>query len=221
MFATLLQAAALSASPLPQAEALAVEDGYVLLRHIVDSKNIPAGIDPDMRLLKIPVSRSAVSLTPADQHRLLARRLPGRAFRLRNNEGIRFSVRRADRVGHHACFELNQPVAGGEWVGRDQVRPAICDSGRGVEALAFDRSGHVPVARSALDAGAYLGALDIPLTPPLPAGTQMTLRTRVGPVTIDRVASLAQPGVPGRKVFVRLSDGKVIAARLAEKGQSE
>jgi hypothetical protein len=46
-------------------------------------------------------------------------------------------------------------------------------------------------------------------------GSTMTLRSRIGPVTIERPVTLLQPGRDRRSVFVRDSDGQVYTAPVA------
>lgn len=48
------------------------------------------------------------------------------------------------------------------------------------------------------------------------AGDPVTVRVIVGPVTIERKAQALQPGWAGRSVFVRTSEGSVLAARLED-----
>lgn len=49
-------------------------------------------------------------------------------------------------------------------------------------------------------------------------GAALVLRSRVGPVTIEREVTAMQPGCTGRRVFVRDAGGAVFAARVGESG---
>jgi hypothetical protein len=217
----IIQAAALAATGSPAATpSLAIEGDHLLLHHLVAPGEIPRGVSADMRLLTAPAGRRTLILTREAQERLLRRRLPAVRLAPRASGAVRlvFAPRGLRKAGG-ACFELREPLAAGAWVSVEQVSAVPCNDARVAAPLAYDRVARVPRTRLALAAGSYLGAIELPPTLPQPRGAALTLRTRVGPVTIYRDAILEQPGWAGRPAFVRLSDGNIIAAPLADEGE--
>jgi len=212
----LLQAAALAGAP-GDMPALRIEGDYLLLRHLVAAAAIPAGIDGNVRLLRVPEGKTGIVLTPDEQRQLLHRRLPTLRLRPKAQTALRITFdRRADLARQPACFALNQPIAADEWIAAGHVDRVPCDAGRTRAPVLYDASARAPRAAAALAAGTYLGRVALPAKLPQQRGEEMTLRTRVGPVTIDRSAVLMQPGRAGHRAFVRLSDGAIVAATLAD-----
>lgn len=196
-------------------EVIEVDGDTLTLAHLAAPRDIPAAVGGNFRLLKTPGGARSIVLSPGDQQRLLDRRLPTHRIALRFSRAVRivFSPR-TPGIRPLPCLELNQPVAAGEALGRNQAIVVACDPAKVRTRLAYDREAGAPVSLAALPAGAYLGPALLPAALPHPRGSAMTLRTKVGPVTIDRTAALVQSGRPGRRAFARLSDGRIIAARL-------
>lgn len=218
----LLQAASLAASATPAGASLEIEGDYLTLAHLAAPGDIPPSIGRDFRLLKRPDGARSIVLTLADQERLLRRRFPALQLAPRARRDLRVTFAPTTHVGRGApCFALNQPVAALEPIARAQADEVPCDAAKARARLGYDREADAPVATASLSAGSYLGPVLLPAVLARPRGAEMTLRTRVGPVTIDRSARLVQPGRAGRSAFVALSDGRIVAARLAaEPGDS-
>jgi hypothetical protein len=217
------QAAALPAGDaLPERASLVVQGDYLLLRHLVAADRIPAGTPGDFRLLRAPGNATRIELTEAEQAELLRRRLPMAGLTPQRRGSLRVEFARSDNAASpRQCLALNQPVSAGDAIDAARVVSAPCEADRPRARLFYDHAVRAPVATTALAAGSYLGPVAVPAALPQPAGGTMTLRTRVGPVTIDRTATLIQPGRTGRRAFVRLSDGEIVAARLADDGGAQ
>jgi len=214
-----LQVAALAGSP-DELPTIRIEGDYLLLRHLAADGSNPAAVDRDFRLLRAPDGVRSIILTPAQQSALLRRRLPALALQPRATTTIRIEFERmVDTANRLGCLATNQPVGAGEWIDATRAQPVACDASRARARLDYDAVARAPRAVTALPAASYLGPVVLPAALPQEPGRTMTLRTRVGPVTIDRSAVLMQPGRPGRSAFVRLSDGSVFAARLADEGK--
>ncbi|WP_077145902.1 hypothetical protein [Sphingopyxis sp. KK2] len=214
-----LQAAALPvADAVPGEEVLVVRGDYLLLRHLVATETLPASTSGDLRLLRVPGGARTILLTETDQRELIRRRLPNVKLAPQQPRTLRIDFERAMGATSRTCFELNQPVAAGEPIDAGGATPIACDASRQRVRLSYDLASRAPVSAVALAAGSYLGPVALPSLLPQPTGQTMTLRTRVGPMTIDRAAVLVQPGRAGRHAFVRLSDGKIISAPLADDG---
>lgn len=198
---------------------LAVDGDHLLLHHLVARESIPAGIDPDFRLMRVPKGHRSITLTVEAQRKLLKRRLPNVKLAPRTAQAIEVTfARKTPAEDARPCFELGQPLEGGAWIGAEHIRQTACDDGRRAAPLAYDAAARAPRTLSALAAGSYVGRIVVPSRLPLPKGSELTLHTRVGPVAVDRNAVLEQPARPGRRAFVRLSDGSIIAAKLADEG---
>ena len=215
-----LQAAALpAAGVVPKEETLVVRGDHLLLRHLVAAETIPAGTSGDLRLLRVPDGARSVLLTEADQIELLRRRLPSIEIQPQKRRALHVDFERSTNVtAPRPCFELNQPVAAGEAIDAGRAALVTCDVSRSRVRLSYDPTTRAPTATVTLTAGSYLGPVALPAALPQQTGKMLTLRTRVGPVTIDRAAVLMQPGRAGRRAFVRLSDGKIVSAPLADVG---
>jgi hypothetical protein len=215
-----LQAAALpAAGAVPEAAVLVVRGDYLLLRHLVAPETLPLGASGDLRLLRVPDGARTILLTEADQREILHRRLPSAKMEPQRRRTLRIDFERVmGAVAPRLCFELNQPIAAGDAIDAGRATVVTCDTDRARARLSYDPTARVPKATIALAAGSYLGPVVLPSSLPQPAGQTMTLRTQVGPVTVDRAAVLVQPGRAGRHVFARLSDGKIISAPLADDG---
>lgn len=213
----LLHAASLAAPAPPQGTvALEIEGDYLTLAHLAAPGDIPSSVGPGFRLLKRPDGARSIVLTPADQQRLLRRRLPAWRLVPRSAQDLHVAFAPPPTAGRPSpCFALNRPVVAREPIVRAQADEVPCDAAKVRTRLGYDRQAGAPIAASALAAGSYLGPVALPVTLARASGSEMTLRTRVGPVTIDRSARLVQPGRPGHSVFVALSDGRIVAARLA------
>jgi flagella basal body P-ring formation protein FlgA len=113
-----------------------------------------------------------------------------------------------------ACVALVRPLAAGEALAPGDVEPAECGEAPG--ALRFDRRKGAVIAAAPLAAGTPLGALRLEAAPAIAAGSELTLVSRAGPVSIARDVVALQSGRAGGRVFVRDADGTVIAAPVAE-----
>lgn len=216
----LLQSTSIStAGPIPEPAVLVVHGNYLLLRHLVPPKSLPAEASGDLRLLRVPDGKRSVLLTEGDQREILRRRLPHVKIGLQNMRPLRIEFE-ADKNSAvtRPCFELNQPIGAGNAIDGGRATVVSCDAGRARVRLYYDQLARAPKAPVALATGSYLGPIVLPKSLPTPAGQMMTFRTQVGPVTVDRSAVLMQPGRPGRSAFVRLSDGNIISATLADDG---
>ncbi|NIJ36971.1 hypothetical protein FHR22_001655 [Sphingopyxis panaciterrae] len=220
----LLQAATLiPATPAAGATLLHVDGDYLTLAHLAAPGDIPAAAGGDFRLLKAPHGVRSIVLTLDDQKRLLHRRLPVFRIAPRTQHDVRVEFARSVNGNRRApCLALNQPIGVGDPVDRAQASVVPCDHMKRRVLLSYSEDAGAPAARVALPAGAYLGPVLLPLKLPHRRGSEMTLRTRVGPVTVERSARLVQAGRPGRNAFVALSDGRVVAAPLpAEEGNGD
>lgn len=120
----------------------------------------------------------------------------------------------APPVGDGPCFATAHAIARGDVVTAADVTAVPCKPAAR-PALRYDAASGNPIANAALPAGTYLGRLAPMAEEQVPAGTELTLRSTAGVVTIERRVTAMQPGQPGRRMFVRDSSGEVFAVPLA------
>lgn len=176
----------------------------------------------DRAVATIPEGVDTVSLSEARRRELLRRHFPLAAADLRHDGEVVFHAPRArERVNSPTCLALREPVAAGEYIGREDVEPTSCDAASAAAPVRYDRDVRALRAAADLEPGAYLGALDVRSPGPLAAGTTLTLVSRSGPVELTRDARLLQAGRPGDSAFVRTPDGDVFAVPLIDGERSE
>lgn len=123
------------------------------------------------------------------------------------------------RIG--TCYAIKSAVAAGSSIHPDQLVQARCD-GAVLGAVRYDSTTTRTLAMQAIPAGTRLGRLAPSLPHAIAAGANVTVRSAVGLVTIDRQMTALQSGDPGSKVFVRAGTGPAFAvpvARTAGEGQ--
>ncbi len=165
----------------------------------------------------VPAGRSHLELDSATRAKLLRRRVPGQALRLRHGGKVRFEVPEAPGPGHGArpCLMLRHDLDAGAYLQPEAVAPAPCRAHAARLPLRFDRRVNAPRLSAPLAAGAYLGPLAVRGGPVIGAGTELRHVARQGPVTIERRVNALQPSRMGQAVFVRTQDGAVFASHLA------
>lgn len=103
----------------------------------------------------------------------------------------------------------------GEPVVSDNTQPTPCVGGRPVAGLGYDQARGLAFARQPIPSGGYLGPLRLKDSLPVPAGQPMTLRFAAGPVVVERAVVTLQPGVAGKRIYVKTDDNEVISAMVA------
>lgn len=116
------------------------------------------------------------------------------------------------------CYATAHLVSAGTVLVEGDVTPVECRTEAPRPAIRYDRAGGVLVAADALPAGSYLGRLAPLAGEGVAQGAALTLRSRSGPVTIERRVVAMQPGRPGGKLFVRDAGGQVFAVVLELEG---
>ncbi|MFA7595099.1 MAG: hypothetical protein WCY92_01990 [Novosphingobium sp.] len=165
----------------------------------------------------IPAGRSHLELDSATRAKLLRRRVPGQALRLRYGGKVRFEVSEASQAGHGArqCLTLRHDLDAGAYLQPETVAPALCRADADPLPLLFDRRVNAPRLSAPLAAGTYLGPLTVRGGPVIAPGTELRHVARQGPVIIERRVNALQPSRMGQAVFVRAQDGAIFASRLA------
>lgn len=116
-----------------------------------------------------------------------------------------------------ACLAAVAPIPAGALPVRADFREAPC-AGDMVMALRYDGARRALAAVRDIAAGEVITAPPGSLLPDVRAGDTVTLVTHVGAATVERRVTAAQPGRRGRSIFVRTTDGRLIAAPLADEG---
>lgn len=117
-----------------------------------------------------------------------------------------------------ACLAAIVPIPAGALAVRADFREAPC-AGETPRALRYDAARRALTAARDIAAGEVIAAPPASLLPDVRTGDALTLIAHVGTATVERQVVAAQPGQHGRNIFVRTSDGRVIAAPLAAEGR--
>ena len=214
---TLLLAVAGAAfvAPLTAQDEVALADRNIRVRDVLNfsraaaserrtlGSHIIAALPPGR--MKITVSRKAVAS-------LLRRRMP--LVRASTSAGsITFSLR-ALPARERPCFALARPMTAGETVTANNLIPSACVPFPS-RSVKFDRESGALRAVANLESGQPVGRVSPPSPPAVRAGSRLTLISRAGAVEVTRHVTALQSGRAGSRIFVRDSDGKVGAFRLA------
>lgn len=167
----------------------------------------------DAAILRLPPGMPAVTLAPDALRTLVANRLPGVPFALRNSAAVRVLRGAATARPRSVCYRVRAAIPAGAALDATMVEQGSCVGA--VTRLAYDTILNVPVAQRDVAPGANLGKVRIPADAPLRAGSALMLRTRAGRVTIEQPVISLQPARAGARVFVRAPDGTVFASRIA------
>ena len=113
-----------------------------------------------------------------------------------------------------ACLAAVAPIPAGTVPVRADFAEAPC-TGEASHALRYDAARRALSAARDIAAGEVIVAPPASLLPDVRAGDALTLGAHVGTATVERQVTAAQPGREGRSIFVRTSDGHLIAARFS------
>lgn len=113
-----------------------------------------------------------------------------------------------------ACLAAVAPIPTGTLPVRADFREAPC-AGETERALRYDAARRALAAIRDIAADEVIAAPPASLLPDVRTGDALTLVAHVGTATVERQVTAAQPGRHGRSIFVRTSDGRLIAAPFA------
>ena len=171
---------------------------------------------------RIPNGQDSLELSARHRTALLRRRVPGRDLRLLLGGPERFTVHRTVAEGEDGragreCFALRQNLAAGDYVTDRVLTPAACvvHARRGLP-LRYDSATGAALLTRSLAAGTYLGPLAPAPADVVEKGRTLTLSVLTGPVRIERKVEALQSSRGGRAIFVRTTEGAVLAAPLAK-----
>lgn len=221
MFSSLVFASTVALASSQAPITLDIEGRDLALTDLVSSSTLPRELEDDFILLTAPDGVEKIELPVEAQERLLRQRLPTYRLDLKQQRTLQISFSPSASRQQVTCYALKQPVDAGGYLHAALAEVVACDATREVAEIRMSSAASAPQAVTALPQGAYLGEISLPRSFTHAAGSEMTLTTRTGPVTITRSAVLMQPGRPGRQVFIRLSDNRIIAARLGPDGESK
>lgn len=184
-----------------------------------DLVEAPAGRMPPriaaMVVARLPRGISAMDLPAGQVAALVRRRVPGLrpAFPGNTIVKVRGEAPPIENRVAAPCFAAAAGLAGGTALSRGDVLAVPCRTERPAP-LRYESAGLVLTA-APVPAGGYLGRLAGLPERVVGKGASLTLRSKSGPVIIERDVVAMQPGRPGNGVFVRGTNGEVFAAPLA------
>jgi hypothetical protein len=166
-------------------------------------------------IARLPHDRESITLSRSTLADLLRRAVPSLRILPETTGAVRLRAPIAPPVVASSCLALSHAVPVGSPLSREDAVPVACDSSRRIASVRFDRSDTRIRAVSDLAKGSYLGRTFLPTERGVMAGDRLTLRSAVGPVSIERAVVALQAGRSGRRLFVRDQDGQTIAAPLS------
>lgn len=196
-----------------------LEGDQIRLGQVVELTSASASLGKVV-IARLPDGSARIELTRAQLASLAVRAVPGLAVETGQGSVSFIRAEHMRRPGP-ACFEAAVPVVAGAPITRSDAIRTGCDDTRMAARLRFDPSSRSALAAGPVAVGDYLGAVRLGDAPTVRRGDLLTLRSRSGPVTIERSVIAMQPAhTPDRKVFVKDEDGQVFAGPLGlEKGQ--
>lgn len=111
------------------------------------------------------------------------------------------------------CWVTTRAITSGAPVTAPDLARARCNTEVDTNLLRFDRISGLVIARTSIPKGTQLGTF-APSSAAVGAGAVLTLRSRSGPVAIERQVTTLQPARSGERVFVRDASGTVISVPL-------
>ncbi|HEU0065788.1 MAG TPA: hypothetical protein VFQ57_00970 [Sphingomonas sp.] len=162
-------------------------------------------------VLRLPIGRQRVSLPAATVAALVRRAAP--SLTLDRQAGRVTFVRPAPKRDAAGCWAAARPLAAGAVLTTADVAPSACIPAAR-PPIRYDRAAGAAAARTALAAGAPLGAFVPAADRRIGAGQPLRLHSTAGPVRIELPVTTIQPGRSGRSVFVRDAAGRIFAAPL-------
>jgi flagella basal body P-ring formation protein FlgA len=113
-----------------------------------------------------------------------------------------------------ACLAAVAPIPAGTLPVRADFVATPCGE-EAPRALRYDPARGTLSATRDIAAGEVVAAPPPSLLPDVQPGERLTLVARAGTAIVERQVTAAQPGRYGRRIFVRTSDGRLVAASFA------
>lgn len=198
------------------AEVVRVGDGAVRLGEIVQ-------LDPAHRqrlgsivIARLPAGLRQAQLSRADLQMLARRAVPGLTFAGITHGFVTIRWDAPAEAKAKRCFEAIAPVAAGAFIAIGDAAAVPCDREGETAALRHDRETGAAVAVQSVAPGDYLGEVRLGQRAVVRRGDKLTLKSRAGPVVVERPVVALQSGKPtDRRIFVETSEGEILATDLA------
>lgn len=214
MILTALLAASLTAR-LMAIDEVRVSDGALRLGDVVQ---VDAGSQLNLGpivIAKLPRGVSEIQLSRANLQLLAQRAVPGLQFSETADGHVTIRQQAIAVIRAAPCYEAARPLAVGEAFAIEDVMAATCDRERMKAALRYDPKTAATVAVQAVNAGDYLGNVNLGSSVSVRRGDKLTLNSRAGPVVIERPVVAMQGVKPTeRRLFVQTDDGAIFATDL-------
>jgi flagella basal body P-ring formation protein FlgA len=215
---SLAAAAAVSAASAPGGvETIEIEGSELRLGDLTALRGFAAAVrgqDGARVIAALPAGRSSVVVTRGALAELVGRSPAAVRLELEAPEQ-RIVIRRAAEASRR-CFAAARAIVAGERISAADLVPADCRPAAEVASLRLDRADGSVRAGADIAVGDYVGRVAPAQGAEVPAGSALSLVSRVGPVTIRRPVVALQPGRAGGNVFVRDGDGQVFSVRVGE-----
>lgn len=164
-------------------------------------------------VMRLPLGTTRLVLPARTLAALLRRRVPGLAA----PNGTRDVVITASAAPATApvagCAVTSRAIAAGTVLSSEHISSAPCGADI-APVLTYDGGARSAVAVRDLPTGQYLGRVSLSPDRRVAKGTVLSLRSRQGPVAVERAVTTLQSSRSGARVFVRDTAGSVFSAPL-------
>ena len=174
----------------------------------------------DAIVMTLPERAASAEVSEAKRRELLRAAFPGGRFALRQNGPVRVVRKSGPRTARAGgpCYASGAAIAQDDAISQGDLLSVACRGGPSGRYLRYDAAAGAFFARRAIAAGAYLGPVKLATGAGAKKGAELVYRTAEGPVVVERKVVALQPARPGRRVFVRTDDGRVLVSTL-ERGE--
>lgn len=161
----------------------------------------------------LPPRKAQIELERSTVKALVRRRVPGLDLQPEPTDAETLTLEGpapSPQAVAATCHRALRVIPAGRIIVAGDLESTICEHAAPASMLSFDRTHRVVRAAREIASGDFVGRLSAPLTA-YDASEPVSIAVAVGPVRIERTAEVVQPGIGGRDVFVRDSEGAIFA----------
>lgn len=166
-----------------------------------------------VEIARLRSGQTSITLSRGALAALIRRALPGISIDSGSAAGSVTLHVVARPASPSSCFVTATAVDMGAVIDGRDVLTAPC--AKAAPPARYDGRRHMMIATRRLEKGDVVGRARPFAAPDIAAGEPVTLRTAVGPISIERRVTSLQPARAGGRVFVQDATGKVFAAPVA------
>jgi flagella basal body P-ring formation protein FlgA len=199
-----------------------INDNTVRLRDVADLGPLPdtwRQLAGDIAVAKLHRHEKRIDLRATRLAEAARRQLPALTPWLRPDEiqkvtiimreesASRAADSRPDATKSTRCLELTRGLARGDALSAASVRPVVCQRGRPIQSVHYDRSAQLARATHDLARGDTLAAIAPQRFAKIRQGENVTTVVRSGAITVTRTGASLTDTAPGRSAILATGSG--------------